>query len=145
MAKNTTAKHTPTRKGLPGVMTRERKYYKPKRTTLSLPTAIHTNTTFMANRDDEFDGDKTVRKHAMNKARAAGVNPNGKRFFHGLVPEGKPYDPSGWVDESNAKDEIKAKCKTNKFHCEGLVTNKVPGYERPDELSQPDTMGLGKG
>lgn len=107
--------------------------------------AIHTNTTFMANRDDEFEGDRKVRKHAMDKARAAGVSPTGKRFFHGLVPEGKPYDPSGWVSEGDAKAEIKRKCELNRFNCEGLVTSKVPGIEPADELSQPDTMGLAGG
>ena len=121
----------------------KRKQYRPLRTTLDICTAIHTNTTFMANREaDEFEGDKKVRKYAEARARAAGVNPTGKRFFGGMCRDGKPFDPEAWISEGDAKAEIKTKCEKNRMHCNGLVTHKVPGHEPADELGTPDVMGL---
>ena len=80
------------------------------RTNLDVPTAIHTNTTFMANRGDEFEGDQRVRSYAEARARAAGVSPMGKRFTAGLCRDGVPFDPRAWIDTSNAKSEIKRRC-----------------------------------
>lgn len=111
------------------------------RTTLDVCTTVHSNTTFMANRGDEFEGEPKARKHAMAKARAAGVNPTGKRFFGGLCPPGEPFSPKAWVTESNAKAEIKAKCAAHGLHCEGLVKSD-DNFEPPDELGTPDTLGL---
>ena len=94
---------------------------KPKRTKLPFGLcALHTNSTFVANRTDEFDGDARVRKFATARARKAGVNTNGKRFCGEACRPGVPFDPEAWLPESDLKDSIKNRCIEKNWNCEEL-------------------------
>jgi hypothetical protein len=85
----------------------KRTQYRPDlRTTLNVPTAIHTNTTFIRNLPDPFGGHELQRKAAMAKAEAAGVSTSGKRFAGQLCREGVPNDPQAWLNESDYKAEM---------------------------------------
>ncbi len=93
--------------------------------------SLHTNTSFVANRSDEFDGDARVRKFAMARANRAGVNTNGKRFCGEACRPGVPFDPEAWLPESDLKDSIKNRCIEKNWNCEELGVKGV-AVESPD-------------
>lgn len=86
-----------------------RTQYRPDlRTTLDLPTAIHTNSTLIAGMPDDFDGNLRQRRQAEAKAHAAGVSTTGKRFVGQLCPKEEPFSPKAWVSESDYLGGCKA-------------------------------------
>lgn len=110
----------------------------PKRTTLPFGLAgIRTASTFAAGLGDPFEGNEAFRKLAMKKARAAGVNPNGKRYFPGLCPKGEPMSPKAWVDEMDAKAQIRATCERNGWSAEGDVNVKGVELDQPGPGEKP--------
>lgn len=86
--------------------------------------AIRTETTFMNGVEDTFVGDERHRGRAMAKARAAGVNPNGKTFFPQLCAPGVVDDPRAWVSDANAQGEIRKRCEDLNYAADGDVTVK---------------------
>lgn len=94
------------------------------RSTFPCPS-LHTNTSFAANRPDEFDGDVKVRRFATARANRAGVNTNGKRFCGQLCREGVPFDPEAWLPEADLKDSIKRKAIEKNLNCEELGVKAV--------------------
>ncbi len=101
------------------------------RTKLALSTAVHTNTTWVANRTDEFDGDARVRRYATAKAQRAGVSTTGKRWCGHLCRPGVAFDPQAWLPESDLKDESKRKCRELNYSCEEFNIT-------PTEIDRPD-------
>ena len=73
---------------------------------------LHTDTTWLANRDDGFGADNTSRQRAYAKARAAGVNPVGKVYCPSLCRPGVPLDPEAWV---TGKADVKRVCRKNNW------------------------------
>jgi len=71
------------------------------KTKLNLATAIRTSTTFAASLGDPFPTE-AARKRAMAKARAHGVNPEGKRFIPGLCRHGVRDDPDNPGDSGGS-------------------------------------------
>lgn len=99
----------------------------------SVPAAIRMDTRFMAGSDldDGFGNDQRSRKIAYAKARAAGVNPAGKKYCPSLCRKGKPFDPQAWVADTT---DVKRICQKNGWGCDGAV--KVP-MQHIDEPEQP--------
>lgn len=94
--------------------------------------ALHTNTSFVANRSDEFDGDARIRRVAMAKAEKAGVSTVGKRFCGQLCRPGVPLDPQAWLSESDLKGETKNRCVRENWNCEELGVTAVE-IDAPDD------------
>ena len=93
---------------------------------------LSTDTSWRAglNGRDEFRGVKWLREKAERKARAAGVNPTGKRFMSQLARF--EDDPQAWVD---SKADIKRVCEKEGFRCRGAVNVEAP--ERDPEPAKP--------
>lgn len=91
--------------------------------------AVHTDKTFMSN-SGEMDGlpDPRSRKIARAKARAAGVNIQGKRFSSGLCRTGNALDPYAWV---GSKAEVKKKCEQQGWGCEEFGVKQREREEAP--------------
>ena len=94
----------------------------PKRTTLPFGCpALLTDTRFLAQRvSDPFGGDELSRRQALAKARAAGVNTEGKVYISGLGDE--RFDPRNWVE---SRDDIRRQCERTGRSCQGQVNVKA--------------------
>ena len=99
-----------------------------------LGIGVKTDATFMHGRQhaDEFDGNKVTRSMAEAKARAAGVNPNGKVYSAGLATE--QYDPNAWIDSVS---DVKRICNNNGWSCEGSVNVQGPPPATPPDHDEP--------
>lgn len=87
-----------------------------------VPAAIRTDTLFMRGTDDGFGSDERSRRLARAKARAAGVNPEGKRFIPQLCRRGVTFDPMAWVDSHS---DVKRRCKQEGWGCTELGIKEV--------------------
>ena len=97
----------------------------PKRTTLSFGLCnLQTDATFLRGSEDGFGTDVRGRKAAHAKARAAGVNINGKRYCGGLAT--KMHDPMAWV---SSRADVKRVAEARGLGIEGTVTCKAPEVE----------------
>lgn len=67
----------------------------------------------------------------MAKAKAAGVNPDGKKYIGQLASE--PGDPRAWVDSST---DIRQRCEEKGWGCDGIVNVSAPEIQ-VDDLSGP--------
>ncbi len=79
--------------------------------------AVHSDKTFLANRDDGFGTDNRSRQQAMAKARAAGVSTAGMVYCGGLCPPGEPLSPKAWIA---GKADVKRICRENNWGSEDL-------------------------
>lgn len=76
------------------------------------------------------------REFYRQKALAAGVNPDGKKYLSSLATE--PGDPRAWVDSTS---DIRKTCEANDWSCEGIVSVKsrdkgVVDDEGPYQVSE---------
>lgn len=93
---------------------------------------LRTDTTFLADRGDPFDGDDARAKRCVAAARAGGVNPTGKTYIGGLAKY--PGDPEAWID---GKGDVRRVCAKRGWGCEGSVTVESPVNETPDLFEEP--------
>ncbi len=112
--------------------------------TWQFPTPnLHTETTWLANRDDGFGEDERSRKIAYAKARKAGVNPTGKVYCPSLCPLGESFSPEAWVD---SKHQARQKCKQNNWYSEDLGVTPAPldndpkPYQVADDVVQNEVV-----
>lgn len=91
---------------------------------------LKTDTTFMAGRDDGFNGDDETRKIAHRDARRMGMNVDSKVY----MPSFAKYrgDPQACV---SGESDVKRLCDEQGKTIEGSINHK--GYVEPDEPS-PD-------
>ena len=95
---------------------------------------IQSSTTYARQKGDGFLNEYSRRiGHAA--ARAQGVNPNGKMFVGSLCREGVAYDPRAWVDQSDAKDQIKRVLTDEGMGAQGQIN--TPLVERDPVESGP--------
>jgi len=90
---------------------------------VSVPN-LKTDTEFMAgsHNDDGLPGD-WARGEAYGKAKAAGVNIQGKKFHPGLCRRGKSFDPEAWY---GGRDEVIQKTEALGRCVEGTVNHVSP-------------------
>lgn len=82
---------------------------------------LHTNKTFVANRDDGFGLDNRGRKRAYAKAKAQGISTSGKFWSPQL---------NSWI---GGKDDVVRICQQRGLTCEGSVNYKPPEKDPPPE------------
>lgn len=94
---------------------------------------IQTDSTFMSgvNEDDGFGTDNRSRMLARAKAKAAGVNPDGKRYCPSLAKE--RHDPEAWI---SGKGDVKRICAKRGLGCETFGI-KAPIDDSPDPHEKP--------
>lgn len=80
--------------------------------------------------DDGFGSDQRSRRIAHARARAAGVNPNGKRFIPQLCPQGEPFSPKAWVSDTH---DVIQRCTIEGWGCDGAVKVRA----RPHDTAPP--------
>lgn len=97
---------------------------------------IRSDNTFMrrTHLDDGFGGDNGERQRAYAKAKAAGVNPEGKKYMPGLCRPGVRYDPQAWV---SGRGDVKRVCEKNGWGCEGAVNVKAVERDEPGPDERP--------
>ncbi len=108
--------------------------------------AVHTDATFMSN-SHVMDGlpDPRSRKLALAKARAAGVNVQGKRFSPGMCRTGNALDSYAWV---GSRAEVKKKCEQQGWGCEEFGVKQrereeAPGpYQVADDIVQKEVTDI---
>jgi hypothetical protein len=83
---------------------------------------LSTDTTFLLG-GDGFGADDATRRLAYQQAKAAGINPEGKRYSPQLARKGLRWkDPEAWV---SSKDDVRRVCESRGLGCEGAVTVKA--------------------
>jgi DNA-directed RNA polymerase subunit RPC12/RpoP len=95
---------------------------------------IQTDSTFMSGShvDDGFGDDNFNRMKARRVAKAAGVNPEGKRYCPSLAKTRN--DPEAWVD---GKADVTRVCKKNGWGCRGSVNVQAQENDQPNPLDEP--------
>ena len=94
--------------------------------------ALQTDTTFLANRPDPFDGDEHYAKRAVANCQAHGTTPGGRTYLGSLARfEG---DPEAWV---TSKADVRDVCRRRGWSCEGAVEVKAPTPDAPHPLDAP--------
>ena len=73
--------------------------------------------------DDPFDGNRAVQERRIAAAKAAGVNPHGKKWIGQLCRPGMPDDPTAWVSDAG---DVKRRCEDRGWGCEGAVNVEAP-------------------
>ena len=91
---------------------------------------LHTDTTFLANRDDGFGSDSASRKLAKAKAKAAGVSTSGMVYCPSLCPPGESLSPKAWI---GGKADIKRICRKNNWSSAdlGIKADKIDAEPKP--------------
>jgi putative FmdB family regulatory protein len=75
---------------------------------------IQTPTTFIQG-DDGFGTDNRTRKLAYQQAKAAGINPEGKRYSGQLARKGLRWrDPEAWIE---SRDDVRRVCERRGLGC----------------------------
>lgn len=94
---------------------------------------LSTDSTFTKgwDQDDGFGTDERARKKARAAARAAGVNPEGKKYFANLAK--RQYDPEAWMSD---KHDVKKRCEMNGWECNGSVKVKGVEFDEPSLLEK---------
>lgn len=93
----------------------------------AVPAVLNTDSQFMRGSDDGFGTDDRSRKLAYAKARAAGVNPTGKRFMPNMVPLGdEPFSPKGWVSD---RHDVLQRCTEEGWDCDGAVKVRARSHD----------------
>lgn len=108
-----------------------------KPTTLDVcTTVIGTDSQFMAGttRDDGFGTDHRTRKKVHANARAAGINPVGKKWVPSLVPLGEQNSPKGLVD---GRGDVVKRCQEMGASCEGRINVKGHTPDGPSAAEAP--------
>ena len=100
--------------------------------------AVHTDTSFMSN-SVEMDGlpDPRSRKIALAKAKAAGVNVQGKRFSPGMCRTGNAFDPYAWI---GSKAEVKKKHEQQGWGCAEFGVKQREREEAPGPYRVADDI-----
>jgi hypothetical protein len=97
----------------------------------NIAPGVCTDSTFLAGGDDGFKDDNMSRKMARSKARAAGVNPEGKKYMPGLARF--HGDPRAWV---SGKSDVKRICEKEGWACTGAVNVKGVERDEPNPLDE---------
>jgi len=98
---------------------------------------LHTDTTFMANRDDGFGNDNRSRMAARAKAKAAGVSTSGMVYMPGLCPPGQRLSPKAWI---GGKADVKRICRENNWGCEQLGVRAAESGAEPEPYRVADDL-----
>lgn len=85
----------------------------------------------------QFAKDKKAGNRYRKQALAAGVNPKGKVYLHGLAAF--PGDPRAWV---SGRGDVQRVCEERGYTCNGAVTVKpTPATEEPRRVAlAPDIV-----
>jgi len=93
---------------------------------------VVTDTTFMAGRRDEFNGNNVLRRIYMERARAAGVNPTGKVYSGGLARF--PGDPKAWI---NDRSDVERIARDRGVRVEGSINCDYLPEDMTDPFNEP--------
>ncbi len=89
---------------------------------------LHTDTSLHLG--DGFK-DNVLRQKAYRKARAVGIDPNGKTFMPGLADKRGYADPDAWVPQHDFRSTVKRVCERRGHGCEGTVNVKRRELDEP--------------
>lgn len=78
---------------------------------------------------DGFGNNPLARKMAYKRARAAGIDPNGKTYCANLADERGHQDPGAWVPHHDFRGHVKKVCQNRGYGCDGSVSVKSPAVE----------------
>ena len=84
---------------------------------------------------DGFENDG-IRRIAYARARAAGIDPNGKIYMTGLSDDRGYEDPDAWVPHYDFRSRVAQVCHDRGHSCDGTVNVKPPELES-DPLDEP--------